>query len=885
MMEHTPFHDYYISRMLEELSDKDRFVPVYASSNSKIYPFQIAAADFAIRSPYQKGAVLCDEAGLGKSHEAMLVITQKWLGGRRILLAVPNSDLLCQWTELMEKFYSVPYVILSTRAQWDALAIADEPNPFLQDAVVITTYDFAAGHEDEAGAVPWDLAVFEEANALSAVYQEGNQQAKALKRIAGGAFKLLLTGTPIEKNIMDLYGLIWFIDETVLPDDREFLARYLRRPERYPELAELVRPYCFRTLRIQAADYAKVPQRVLLTYEYAPSPQEQALYDLLYAYVNQPIKLAFPEMDQYDLALRLLGLHGSSTAAILQTIRGVIRRLEQMPNSAGEVAQWREMERAALEVKRDAKAAELLCALKLGFAAMKKRGGARKAVIFTESVETQNMLLPLLEGEYKTTQYRGGADYSAIQTFKGGGEVLLTTDNGARGFNLEEAAFVIHYDLPYNTLKLEQRIDRCHRLGQENDVLSLAFINKHNLSDVRKLELASKRTLVSDGVFGLTDSVLGGFTNDLNEGVRDAESRLRPRAQVEADYQETLIRNEEENRRAVSAAEDVLFTTFSRELSQRVNLSPRYIDRRANELNEVLWQLVKTFFLRYNETNTDCVFVIDDGAKTVTATQYETLPVLFYYWTGSRNRPYRSQKRYGMGGGFKPRAGQITFSSIIGQGVLHEIECANAGTLTVEGTIEPCRIGLYTVTLTGGSARREIPVLCGVTDSGRALSEDECRAVLALPVLGCAEDGSRSPHWLKGRSAPHELDKLVPVGALLEQEAEKLSPAQAEEMERMKLRCNGHKAALARKLDGLEVQIHALEAERESVTGDRLKRLSLEKEATRLRRELMKGRESQFFDAMRLDVELEEQIQKFAEQEKLTAKVIREFMIAVTGGN
>ena len=594
-MRQTPFHDYYTARTLEALSCEDSFIPVYASSSNKIYPFQIAGADFALRSPYQKGAVLCDEAGLGKSHEAMLVITQKWLGGRRrILLAVPNSDLLCQWTELTEKFYSVPYVILSTRAQWDALAIADEPNPFLQDAVVITTYDFAAGHEDEAGAVPWDLAVFEEANALSTVYQEGNQQAKALKRIAGGAFKLLLTGTPIEKNIMDLYGLIWFIDETVLPDGREFLTRYLRRPERYPELAELVRLYCFRTLRIQAADYAKVPRRVLLTYEYAPSPQEQALYDQLYAYVNQPIKLAFPEMDQYDLALRLLGLHGS--AAILQTIRGVIRRLEQMPNSAGEVAQWREMEWAALEVKRDAKAAELLCALKLGFAAMKKRGGARKAVIFTESVETQNMLLPLLESEYKTTLYRGGTDYSAIQTFKGGGEVLLTTDNGARGFNLEEAAFVIHYDLPYNTLKLEQRIDRCHRLGQENDVLSLAFINKHNLSDVRKLELASKRTLVSGGVFGLTDSVLGGFTNDLNAGFRDAESRLRPRTQVEADYQETLVRNEEENRRAVSAAEDVLFTTFSRELAQRVNLSPRYIDRRANELNEALWRLEKSSF-------------------------------------------------------------------------------------------------------------------------------------------------------------------------------------------------------------------------------------------------------------------------------------------------
>lgn len=142
--------------------------------------------------------------------------------------------------------------------------------------------------------------------------------------------------------------------------------------------------------------------------------------------------------------------------------------------------------------------------------------------------------------------------------------------------------------------------------------------------------------------------------------------------------------------------------------------------------NEALWRLVKFFFLRYNETNSDCVFVIDEAAKTVTATEYQ-----------------------------------------------------------------------------------ELPVLCGVTERGRALDEDECKALLALPVRDFTEDGSRSPHWLKRGGAPHPLDKLVPVEPLIVQESASLSPAQAEELERMKLRANSQKAALARKLDGLEVQVKA----------------------------------------------------------------------------
>ena len=328
-MPQTPFHAYYKARLLEQLPEAEQFLPVFASSDIEIYPFQIAAASFALRSPYQKGAVLCDEAGMGKSHEAMLVINQKWLEGySRILLVIPNADLLHQWTEMLERFYTVPYVVLTNRDQWRQNTSEDNSNAFIQDAIVITTYDFAADNEEAAKVVNWDLTVFEEANALSPVYQEDNKQAKALKRIAGDSFKLLLTGTPIEKNIMDLYGLIWFIDKTLLPGEKEFLARYLRRPENYPELSERVSRYCFRTLRSQAKHYAKVTERVLLTVEYTPGKAERQLYDLLYAYINQPEKRAFPEMNQYDLALRLLGLLGSSTAAILQTIKGIVKRLQ-----------------------------------------------------------------------------------------------------------------------------------------------------------------------------------------------------------------------------------------------------------------------------------------------------------------------------------------------------------------------------------------------------------------------------------------------------------------------------------------------------------------------------------------------------------------------------
>ena len=221
-MMQTPFHAYYTALKLNSLQDEDRLLPVFSEGNINVYPYQVAAALFAMRNPYQKGVILCDEAGMGKSHEAMLIISELWYEGKtKILIAIPNPDLLMQWAEMIDEKYSLPFCIASDNKSFD------------YDGIVLTTYDYLTQNIEEADKIKWDVIVFEEANALSSVYQDentfmgtsGSKQAKLLKEFSKDTFKILLTGTPIEKNIMDLYGLIYFVDSELLPDPDTYMKR------------------------------------------------------------------------------------------------------------------------------------------------------------------------------------------------------------------------------------------------------------------------------------------------------------------------------------------------------------------------------------------------------------------------------------------------------------------------------------------------------------------------------------------------------------------------------------------------------------------------------------------------------------------------------------
>ena len=858
----TPFHAYYTAMKLNMLQDEDTYLPVFAEGKIDVYPYQVAAALFAVRNPYQKGVILCDEAGMGKSHEAMLIISQSWYEGKNnILVAIPNPDLLVQWAEMISEKYSIPF------------CTASENNSFAYDGIVLTTYDYLTQNIDKADKINWDIVVFEEANALSSVYQDentfmgasGSKQAKLLKEFSKNTFKILLTGTPIEKNIMDLYGLIYFIDEKLLPDPDTYMKRYLRKPENYAELAGKVSKYCFRTLRSQAKQYAKIPERLHITLEYEASEKEKELYNLLFAYIEKPNKIAFPQMEQYDLALMLLGLLSSSTAAIRMSLKNIIKRLD----ISEEKQEFKKMLAVAEDITEDTKSKLLLVALERLFPLLKKLGANQKAVIFTESVETQKYLYGLLKDKYKTLVYNGqsNVDYTVIKQFKADGEILISTDNGAKGYNLEESALVINYDLLYNTLKMEQRIDRVHRINQQNDCIVLSFINKENFADVRKLELVSKRHILSDGVFGVSDAVIGGFCDDLDKAIKSLDARTT--AQVEKDYQTTLSQNEDENRQLVESAEDILFTTFTKELSDKIKITPQYVEEKSKAVNDELWELTRYYFEEYNRTHDDCYFEINEKNRTIKATNYTQLPHLFYYPTNSGNKAYKAIKE------FK----KLSLLSPLSKGITFNIGCSDYGSITAD--CENCTIALYLIKLYAGRQEiKSIPVLVGVTEDNRILSHNECENVLNSHVYSFEEQGDRKPYWLKSGKFD-KMDGLVNLDEYVKKEEEKLTPMQHEEIDRMKLAAANKKNNLLHSHDYIELDMKQAEKEKESVRSDRLKLLMIERKISVLKNELSKKKEGLFFDEMQIDVDLENQINEFLGREKITAKAERQFVMEV----
>lgn len=455
-MKLTDFHAKYFAYELTKRCASDnveKLATVLADAQVDLNPHQVEAALFAFRSPFSKGAILADEVGLGKTIEAGLLLAQKWAERKRRLLVILPANLRKQWSqELEDKFY-LPSVILESRSFNDAIR-AGNLNPFQQDAIVLCSYQFARTKEPYLRQTAWDLVVVDEAHRLRNVYKNTSKIALAIKQAVAPFPKVLLTATPLQNSLLELYGLVSIIDDFAFGDLQSYRSRFARlgNDNDFAELKERLAPLCKRTLRRQVLEYVKYTNRHALVQEFVPTPEEQRLYDLVSGYLQRDVLYALPASQRQLVTLILRKLLASSTYAISGTLDGMVQRLqaavaaaqaveappenlpedwerldeladewdedsdgatpteraritaEQLADLKREMAELREFHALAKSIIKNSKGEVLLTALRRGFAAAAEAQAAQgsaalqqKAVIFTESRRTQEYLFRLLE--------------------------------------------------------------------------------------------------------------------------------------------------------------------------------------------------------------------------------------------------------------------------------------------------------------------------------------------------------------------------------------------------------------------------------------------------------------------------------------------------------
>jgi adenine-specific DNA-methyltransferase len=255
--------DFQAAHIAHELTKRcapdssERLAGAVAGAQVDLNPHQVDAALFAFASPLSKGALLADEVGLGKTIEAGLVISQRWAERKRRILVIAPSNLRKQWhQELSEKFL-LPGVILESKSYNQSIRDGSLQPFEVKNAIVICSYQFACSKASDVQRVPWDLVVIDEAHRLRNVYKPSNVIANTLKNALSQKNKLLLTATPLQNSLLELYGLVSFIDEHAFGDVKSFREQFANPGDKrnFEALKERLKPICHRTLRRQVTAY------------------------------------------------------------------------------------------------------------------------------------------------------------------------------------------------------------------------------------------------------------------------------------------------------------------------------------------------------------------------------------------------------------------------------------------------------------------------------------------------------------------------------------------------------------------------------------------------------------------------------------------------------
>jgi hypothetical protein len=441
----TAYHARYYAHDLTRraASGLDRLSTSLFDAAVDLNPHQIEAALFALESPLSKGVLLADEVGLGKTIEAGIVLCQFWAERKRRLLVICPASLRKQWAlELSEKF-NLPSRVLDAKTYKGELRLGR--TPLNEKAILIVSFNYANALREEIKAIAWDLVVIDEAHKLRNAYRPNNKVGQGIRWATEDARKLLLTATPLQNSLVELYGLSTLIDEHLFGDINAFRARYAGAGSSLTDLRQRLATFCKRTLRNQVVEYVRYTERRAITRPFTSSDPEHSLYEAVSAFLQRPNSYALPQRQRHLTALILRKLLASSSLAIAGTLDTLRARLESLrdeqvrddPEFAERLIESEEIEDELLDdilaedalpeaaglnavaidrlklneeiellgrlstlargIRVDTKTQTLLTALDIGFAQMAETGAARKAVIFTESRRTQNYLKDFLE--------------------------------------------------------------------------------------------------------------------------------------------------------------------------------------------------------------------------------------------------------------------------------------------------------------------------------------------------------------------------------------------------------------------------------------------------------------------------------------------------------
>jgi adenine-specific DNA-methyltransferase len=669
----TDYQAKYIAHDLTRRRSSDsaeRLAVAVAGAQVDMNPHQVDAALFAFASPLSKGALLADEVGLGKTIEAGLIISQRWAESKRRILVITPANLRKQWhQELREKFF-IPGAILEAKS-YNAEIKAGNFSPFERhDSVVICSYQFARSKAADVSRTPWDLVVIDEAHRLRNVYKPSNVIANTLKLALAERNKLLLTATPLQNSLLELFGLVSFIDEHAFGDVKSFREQFAGVPQdrAFDLLRERLKPVCHRTLRRQVTAYVPFTRRHAILEEFSPDEAEDRLYNLVTAYLQRDNLQALPSGQRALMTLVLRKLLASSSFAIAGALVSIAERLQSRLNQGRnlasltdtidedyealdetedewadddaseplsdadlraletEIAELREFAALATSIKQNAKGRALLSALKVGFARAREFGAAEKAIIFTESRRTQSYLLRVLAdspwadsvvlfngsntdkqsraiyqewlarhaGSDRVTASRTADMRSAlVDYFRDRGKIMIATEAGAEGINLQFCSMVVNYDLPWNPQRIEQRIGRCHRYGQKHDVVVVNFLNRKNAADQRVYQLLSEKFRLFEGVFGASDEVLGAIENgvDFEKRIAEIYQQCRQPTDIQQAFDGLQRELSAEINDAMTVARRKLLENFDDEVREKLRLRVQSTEQHLQHFERQLMSL------------------------------------------------------------------------------------------------------------------------------------------------------------------------------------------------------------------------------------------------------------------------------------------------------